>query len=182
MKANKSERSGRQRGARAFTLIELLVVIAIIAILAAMLLPALGGAREQSKAAKCQSNQKQFALAWLQYADDFNEWICPAYDSYIGGTDNVPFPALMRNYLNDSKISNATWSAMSGPYRGGTSIMDCPANDNPMYYVQGPDYGMNCLFFGWPNDGTILASNNKYNRNPPAEPGDSQSLTVPGIE
>jgi prepilin-type N-terminal cleavage/methylation domain-containing protein/prepilin-type processing-associated H-X9-DG protein len=61
-----------QRGtwARAFTLIELLVVVAVIAILAALLLPALSGAKESGRTARCLSNLRQIDLGLEMYVED----------------------------------------------------------------------------------------------------------------
>ena len=58
-----------------FNLIELLVVIAVIAILSALLLPALGRAKEKSKAAQCLNNLRQWDLALSMYLHDNNDTI-----------------------------------------------------------------------------------------------------------
>jgi prepilin-type N-terminal cleavage/methylation domain-containing protein len=69
------------KGNRGFTLIELLVVVAIIAVLIAMLLPALGQARETAKKVVCGSNMGQAARALYFYAQDNQSWL-PAYERY----------------------------------------------------------------------------------------------------
>jgi prepilin-type N-terminal cleavage/methylation domain-containing protein/prepilin-type processing-associated H-X9-DG protein len=71
----KKEKGTVMNKQRAFTLIELLVVISVIALLMAILLPALGRARESGKRTVCLSNLKTLQLAWGMYADNNNEKI-----------------------------------------------------------------------------------------------------------
>jgi len=96
----------RNRGA--FTLVELLVVITIISMLMALLLPAVQSARESGRRATCQNNQKNLALALINF--DSAQTHFPGYLQRVGKDDGTAvgqyaswvvklFPYLDRNDL-----------------------------------------------------------------------------------
>ncbi len=58
----------------AFTLIELLVVVAIIAVLIAMLLPAMGAAKESARRVKCASNLRACGQALHLYGEIYKRY------------------------------------------------------------------------------------------------------------
>jgi len=108
---------------RGFTLIELLVVIAIIAILAAILFPVFAKAREKARQSSCLSNTKQIALADLQYAQDYDEMMAPAWTNVATGTPGALCPSdgayrLIRNQL-------------IMPYMKNTQVFLCPSVSAP---------------------------------------------------
>jgi prepilin-type N-terminal cleavage/methylation domain-containing protein/prepilin-type processing-associated H-X9-DG protein len=77
---------------RAFTLIEVLVVISIISILIAILLPALGKARESSRKISCAAKMKQIGIVTFTYTEDYKNWLPYKPDSWKQRLDDYVKP------------------------------------------------------------------------------------------
>jgi len=123
---------------RGFTLIELLVVIAIIAILAAILFPVYAKIKERAKLTQCISQLKQQGLACMQYQEDYNGILVPAFVATFD-YGNL-WPELIWPYV---KHMNQSMSS-----QGMKGIFKCPSSPKSNSEALDRSYGYNGQYLG----------------------------------
>jgi prepilin-type N-terminal cleavage/methylation domain-containing protein/prepilin-type processing-associated H-X9-DG protein len=124
------------RKTKAFTLIELMVVIAVIAMLMAILMPALGAARSESRSLACRSNLRQLLLANTGYATENDGFYVPAASDMWDNTGLHRWHG-RRDTLDDP------FDPLRGPLAGYLAdgrVKECPEKVN---FVKGRNWSAN---------------------------------------
>ncbi len=114
-----------------FTLIELLVVIAIIGILASVLFPVFARARENARRTTCLSNLKQIGMAFVMYAQDYDERMPNGYNRYaLAGAYRHPNGTVASNSVR-------TWYSLIFDYMKSWQAFNCPSASEALVYQGG---------------------------------------------
>ncbi len=128
--------AGRKEGS-AFTLIELLVVIAIIAILAAMILPALGKAKQKTQGVYCMNNSKQLMLANHMYqSDNRDNFPMAMHGGFVPGANSKVRPWVSgwldwgngADNTNVQYLLNPQYAVLAQYFGNSKNVYKCPAD------------------------------------------------------
>jgi prepilin-type N-terminal cleavage/methylation domain-containing protein/prepilin-type processing-associated H-X9-DG protein len=123
-----------RRPAQGFTLVELLVVIAIIGVLVALLLPAVQAAREAARRTTCVDNQKNIALACLNYESAQGSLPPGSTNTYIVQGSGLAWTVQILPYIEQSGVSQqAVEQFKKSPDAYGSALDSLNTLMLPMY-------------------------------------------------
>lgn len=142
-----SESTRRSGG---FTLVELLVVISIVALLIALLLPALGRARDHTQLVICSSHTRQFGLATMTYLVDNLKHLPRGAEGWdYGSTYGVQHKGVtfirLAEYLGLQPVYPSFSNSARNAYYESGSIFRCPSREFSASALV--DYSVNSLHF-----------------------------------
>jgi prepilin-type processing-associated H-X9-DG protein/prepilin-type N-terminal cleavage/methylation domain-containing protein len=106
------------RDSRGFTLVELLVVIGIVAVLVALLMPALGRAREHANRVRCAAHLRSIGQAMAMYVQQ-DGWY-PGCAAVYGSEKYAVWPVRLRAFTG-----------------GDMEVFNCPSQDDRCRWARG---------------------------------------------
>jgi prepilin-type processing-associated H-X9-DG protein len=133
------------RHRNAFTLVELLVVLGITTVLIALLLPALGAARESARRVTCSSNLRQIQVACVNYSVDNQGYCPPAHIDFV--------TANLHRWHGTRAVVAASFDFTGSPlrkYLQTPAIKSCPSFEPAVrgFEASAGGYGYNNHYLG----------------------------------
>ena len=133
------------RRPQGFTLLELLVVMSIICLMMSLLLPSLTHAQKQAEQIHCLANQHQVILAWLQYAIEHDDKLCPPEHGVTDSNDMTFFPGSYASRLRPYVQMKEVFLCKSA---GETDL-----GEGARLSTRHTSYGLSNVMGGAPRDG-----------------------------
>ena len=134
---------------RAFTLIELLVVISIIALLIAILLPALGAARESAIRVECLGRIKQVITASTSYAVDNKSLFLPTSNATQADGTITGLSGDSRQSFEDYGFGPPQWTCPDWEWEAQVNVSSGKLKSTYMYMAGRETWNGVVAWGGW---------------------------------
>ena len=103
---------------RGITLVEVLVVLVLVFIVVGVLMPCVGGGREEARKTQCRSNLRQIGLAMTVYSEDHGGWTPAQYGSANVSEDEKRTFVWGDGAQNNANLNWQAWMLAKSVYVG----------------------------------------------------------------